>query len=216
LVGHNGSGKTTLAKLLCRLYDVSDGAIMLDGTDIRRFRIRDYRDCLGVLVQDYPHYQQTARENVWFGNTALSPIDPRITDAARASGADAVFARLKDGYDAMLGNRFKTGEELSGGQWQKVALARIFVRDCPILILDEPTSALDPDAEEEVLARFRQLAQGRTTILISHRLSAVKDVDTIYVLEQGRIAESGAHAELMRRGGVYARLFELQAKNYRA
>lgn len=216
LVGHNGSGKTTLAKLICRLYDVSEGAITLDGIDIRRFRIRDYRDRLGVLVQDYPHYQQTARENVWFGNTALSPTDPRIEEAARASGADAVFARLKGGYDAMLGNRFKTGEELSGGQWQKVALARIFVRDCPILLLDEPTSALDPDAEEEVLTRFRQLAQGRTTILISHRLSAVKDVDTIYVLEQGRIAESGAHAELMRRGGVYARLFELQAKNYRA
>jgi ATP-binding cassette, subfamily B, bacterial len=216
LVGHNGSGKTTLAKLLCRLYDVSDGAITLDGTDIRRFRIRDYRDRLGVLVQDYPHYQQTARENVWFGNTALSPTDPRIEDAARASGADAVFARLEGGYDAMLGNRFRNGEELSGGQWQKVALARIFVRDCPILILDEPTSALDPDAEEEVLARFRELARGRTTILISHRLSAVKDVDTIYVLEQGRIAEAGAHAELMRRGGVYARLFELQAKNYRA
>jgi ATP-binding cassette subfamily B protein len=215
LVGHNGSGKTTLAKLICRLYDVSEGAITLDGIDIRRFRIRDYRDRLGVLVQDYPHYQQTARENVWFGNTALSPRDPRIEEAARASGADAVFARLKGGYDAMLGNRFKTGEELSGGQWQKVALARIFVRDCPILLLDEPTSALDPDAEEEVLTRFRQLAQGRTTILISHRLSAVKDVDTIYVLEQGRIAESGAHAELMRRGGVYARLFELQAKNYR-
>jgi ATP-binding cassette subfamily B protein len=216
LVGHNGSGKTTLAKLLCRLYDVSDGAITLDGADIRRFRIRDYRDQLGVLVQDYPHYQQSARENVWFGNTALPPTDPRIETAARASGADAVFARLKGGYDAMLGNRFRDGEELSGGQWQKVALARIFVRDCPILILDEPTSALDPDAEEEVLARFRQLAKGRTTILISHRLSAVKDVDTIYVMEQGRVAESGAHAELIRRGGLYARLFELQAKNYRA
>ena len=216
LVGHNGSGKTTLAKLLCRLYDVSEGAITLDGTDIRRFRIRDYRDRLGVLVQDYPHYQQSARENVWFGNTALSPADPRIEAAARASGADAIFTRLKGGYDSMLGNRFRDGEELSGGQWQKVALARIFVRDCPILILDEPTSALDPDAEEEVLARFRQLAQARTTILISHRLSAVKDVDTIYVMEQGRVAELGAHAELMRRGGLYARLFELQAKNYRA
>lgn len=214
LVGENGSGKTTLVKLLCRLYDVDAGAITIDGTDIRDFRLRDLRRAIGLLVQDYTRYALTARENIRLGDVALGGGDPRIVGAAKEAGADGIIRSLACGYDTVLGNRFRNGEELSVGQWQRVALARIYVRDAPILILDEPTSALDPQAEEDVLAGFAAAAKGHTTITISHRLSAVRNVDRIYVMEKGRIVEQGTHSELMRGDRIYARLFRMQARRY--
>jgi ATP-binding cassette subfamily B protein len=214
-VGENGSGKTTLIKLLCRLYDPTDGAITLDGTDLRQFETAALRHEISVIFQDYAQYHLTARENIWFGNPQLSPDQERIVAAARYSGADEVIAGLKRGYDTTLGKWFEDGEELSIGEWQKVALARAFLRDAPIIVLDEPTSALDAKAEYEVFGKFRQLAEGRTTILISHRFSTVRMADCIYVLDDGKIVEAGTHEKLVQRGGKYARLFETQAQYYR-
>jgi ATP-binding cassette subfamily B protein len=215
LVGENGSGKTTLIKLLCRLYDPTEGDITLDGVNLRQFETAALRREISVIFQDYAQYHLTARENVWFGNTDLSPQDERIVTAARLSGADGVITRLPQGYDTVLGKWFWDGEELSIGEWQKVALARAFLRDAQLIVLDEPTSALDARAEYEVFEQFRQLAQGRTAILISHRFSTVKMADRIFVLENGRIVERGTHDELMRLGGTYARLFDTQAQYYR-
>jgi len=215
LVGENGSGKTTLVKLLCRLYDPTGGAITLDGVDLRRFDTTALRREFSILFQDYAHYHLTARENVWFGNTALPPGDDRIVAAARASGADAVIGRLPRGYDTVLGKVFEQGEELSIGEWQKVALARAFVRDAQIIVLDEPTSSMDAQAEYEVFRHFRALATGRMAVLISHRFSTVRMADRIYVLHDGRITEQGTHDALVSAGGTYARLFETQAQYYR-
>jgi ATP-binding cassette subfamily B protein len=215
LVGANGAGKTTLVKLLCRLYDPSAGRITLDGVDLREFNTTDLRRQISVVFQDYAHYQLSARENIWLGNTALPPDDSTVVKAAQAAGADALIDSLPQGYETRLGNWFDDGHELSIGQWQKIALARAFLRDAQIIVLDEPTSALDASAEYEVFQQFRQLATGRTTILISHRFSTVRMADRIYLLANGRITEAGSHAELMRQGGEYARLFELQAGNYR-
>ena len=214
LVGENGSGKTTLIKLLCRLYDPTSGAISFDGIDLREFAIAQWRRQIAVVFQDYARYHLTARENIRFGNITLAENDARVENAAHASGADAVIARLPQGYDTTLGKWFG-GEELSVGEWQKIALARAFVRDAPVLVLDEPTSSLDAESEYAVFQRFRELTRGRTAILISHRFSTVRMADTIYVLDAGRIIDSGSHDELMRQGGKYARLFELQAGNYR-
>ena len=215
LVGENGSGKTTLTKLLCRLYDPTHGAITVDGVDLREFSTVALRRQMSVIFQDYVHYHLSARENVWFGNTDLAADDERIVAAARKSGADEVVARLPQGYATILGKWFERGEELSVGEWQKVALARAFLREAQILVLDEPTSALDAQAEAEVFGKFRQLAAGRTAILISHRFSTVRQADCIYVMDKGRIIESGHHDTLIRRGGRYAQMFELQARNYR-
>ena len=215
LVGENGSGKTTLIKLLCRLYDPTSGKITLDGVDLRECRAEDIRRQIGVVFQDYVHYYQTARENIWMGNVEAAPDSDRLMQAACDSGAHDVIAPLPLGYETILGNWFREGQELSIGQWQKVALARAFFRDAPIMVLDEPTSALDAEAEYEVFDRFRQLVHGKTAILISHRLSTVKMADCIYVLEGGEIVETGTHEELVRRGGAYARLFEIQAQQYR-
>jgi ATP-binding cassette subfamily B protein len=215
LVGANGAGKTTLVKLLCRLYDPSAGRITLDGVDLREFDTTDLRRQISVVFQDYAHYQLSARENIWLGNTALPPDGGTIAAAAQAAGADALIDSLPHGYDTRLGNWFDDGHELSIGQWQKIALARAFFRDAQIIVLDEPTSALDAAAEYEVFQQFRHLATRRTTILISHRFSTVRMADRIYMLANGRITEAGSHAELMRQGGEYARLFELQAGNYR-
>lgn len=215
LVGHNGSGKSTLIKLLCRLYDVSAGSISVDSTDLRSVDLDSWRRQLGVLTQDYSRFQLPARDNIWLGNVDLDPLDPQILEAARTAGAHGILENLPNGYNTLLGHRFKDGHELSGGQWQKVALARLFARDASILILDEPTSALDPEAEDELLRNFDHLSRGRTTILISHRLSAVKMVDTIYMMEHGRIVEHGSHNELMGRMGPYARLYEVQAQRYK-
>jgi ATP-binding cassette, subfamily B, bacterial len=215
LVGANGSGKTTLVKLLCRLYDPSGGAITLDGIDLREFESRALRQEMAVVFQDWAAYHVSARDNIWFGDPRAECDQARIRQAARDAGADEVISRLSNGYETVLGKWFESGEELSMGEWQKVALARAFVRNAQIVVLDEPTSFLDVQAEHEVFDRFRRLAAGRSTILISHRLSTVRMADCIYVLEDGRIAESGAHESLIRRGGAYARLFETQAQSYR-
>lgn len=215
LVGENGSGKTTLCKLLCRLYDPVAGSITLDGADLRSFNTAELRREISVIFQDYARYNMSARENIWLGNVALAADDARIQAAARESGADDVISRLPRGYDTTLGKWFEEGEELSIGEWQKVALARAFVRDAQIVVLDEPTSAMDARTEFEVFSHFRRLVAGRAAILISHRFSTVRMADTIYVLDGGRIIERGSHDELMRLGGAYARLFEIQAQNYR-
>jgi ATP-binding cassette subfamily B protein len=215
LVGENGSGKTTLVKLLCRLYDPTGGTITLDGVNLRRFETAALRREFSVLFQDYAQYQLTARENIWFGNTTLPPDHERVVAAARDSGADDVIRGLPKGYDTVLGKMFEEGEELSVGEWQKVALSRAFLRDAQILVLDEPTSSMDARAEYAVFQNFRKLASGRTAILISHRFSTVRMADRIFVLQDGRIIEEGTHDELLRSGGTYAHLFETQARQYR-
>lgn len=215
LVGENGSGKTTLIKLLCRLYDPTEGTISLDGMDLRQFETAALRREITVIFQDYAHYHLTARENIWLGNTALPPDHERVIAAARRSGADDVINVLPHGYETVLGKWFEDGEELSIGEWQKVALARAFLRDAQIIVLDEPTSSMDAKAEYAVFQNYRQLASGRTSILISHRFSTVRMADRIYVLRDGRIIEGGTHEELIRVGGTYAHLFETQAQHYR-
>jgi ATP-binding cassette subfamily B protein len=215
LVGENGSGKTTLVKLLCRLYDPTQGRITLDGIDIRQFKTTELRRQISVVFQDYAQYQLTARQNIWLGNIDHSPEHQKIITAAQLSGADEVIRSLPQGYETLLGKWFEEGEELSIGQWQKIALARAFLRDAQILILDEPTSALDAKAEFEIFKQYHQLTKDRTAILISHRLSTVRMVDTIYVLENGKIVEHGHHDDLIQRGGTYAQLFEKQAQHYR-
>jgi ATP-binding cassette subfamily B protein len=215
LVGANGSGKTTLIKLLCRLYDPTEGRISLDGADLSGFETGALRRQISVIFQDYARYHLTARENIWFGDTTHQAENGRVVAAAELSGADEVIARLPRGYDTVLGKQFQDGAELSIGEWQKVALARAFMREAQIIVLDEPTSSLDAQAEYEVFRKFRQLARGRTAVLISHRFSTVRMADRIYVLDGGRIVESGTHDELVRLGGTYARLFQLQASSYR-
>jgi ATP-binding cassette subfamily B protein len=215
IVGENGAGKTTLIKLLCRLYDPTDGIITLDGIDLRQVDPTALRREISVIFQDYAHYNLTARENIWLGNVDLPPEQERIAAAARYAGVDNVISGLKQGYDTILGKWFEGGEELSIGEWQKVALARAFLRDTQLLVLDEPTSAMDAQAEYNMFQNFHQLAAGRTAILISHRLSTVRMADRIYVVQDGRIVESGSHDELVRHCGTYARLFEIQAQYYR-
>ena len=214
LVGENGAGKTTLIKLLCRLYDPTDGNITLDGTDLRDFETAAFRRQISVIFQDYVHYNLTARENIWVGNINIPPDDEKVLAAARHAGANTVITALPYGYETILGNRFEEGQELSIGEWQKIALARAFLRDAQVIILDEPTSALDAKAEYEVFTILRQLAEGRSVILISHRFSTVRMADCIYVLEDGKIIESGTHDRLIHDGGKYARLFEIQAQYY--
>jgi ATP-binding cassette, subfamily B, bacterial len=215
LVGENGCGKTTLIKLLCRLYDPTSGSITIDGIDIREFEITDLRRQVGVIFQDYAKYNLTAFENIWLGNVEVPREDEKIIAAAHRSGADEVIQQLPQGYDTVLGKLFDQGEELSIGQWQKIALARAFLRSSQLIILDEPTSAMDPKAEYEVFNQFRQLIKDQAAILITHRLSTVKMADCIYVMDQGSIVESGTHDQLMQQRGSYAHLFETQAQNYR-
>jgi ATP-binding cassette subfamily B protein len=215
LVGENGSGKTTLIKLLCRFYDPTGGTITIDGIDLRQFETKALRREIAIIFQDYAHYHLTARENIWFGNTTLPPDHEQVMAAARRSGADDVIRALPHGYETILGKRFEHGEELSIGEWQKVALARAFMRDAQIIVLDEPTSSMDAKAEYEVFQSFRRLLSGRTAILISHRFSTVRMADCIYVLKQGSVIEGGSHEELLKRRGVYADLFEKQARSYR-
>ena len=215
LVGENGSGKTTLVKLLCRLYDPTNGRITIDGLDLRNLDIDNLRREISVIFQDFVKYFMTAKENIWVGDVEIEPDSDRITKAAFHAGADAVIKSLPKQYDTMLGKWFDEGEELSIGQWQKVALARAFLRKSQLVVLDEPTSAMDPKAEYEVFQSFRELIQNQSAILISHRLSTVKMADRIYLMDKGRIIESGTHAELMDRQGQYAHLFEIQARSYR-
>ena len=215
LVGENGAGKTTLIKLLCRLYDPAGGTITFDGIDLRDLSLTDLRRRISVVFQDYSHYHQTVRDNIWFGNIDLPRDDRVIAEAARQAGAGEIIEGLRDGYGTMLGKSFENGEELSIGEWQKIALARAFLRQASLIILDEPTSFMDAKAEYEFFERFHRLAKDKSAILISHRLSTVRMVDRIYVLDRGRIVEQGTHDDLVYRGGMYANLFETQAQNYR-
>jgi ATP-binding cassette subfamily B protein len=215
LVGKNGAGKTTLVKLICRLYDPTVGRITIDGEDIRNFNLRDLRAEISVIFQDFIHYHMSVQDNIRFGAGPHSLNIEQIEMAAEQAGAAEVIARLPDGYQTMLGKLFEGGEELSIGEWQKIALARAFLRQSQILVLDEPTSAMDAKAEAELFERFHVLSKDRMAILISHRLSTVKMVDRVYLLDQGRIVECGSHEELMAKHGPYSELFEMQARGYR-
>jgi ATP-binding cassette subfamily B protein len=215
LVGENGAGKTTLVKLLARLYDPDEGRILLDGHDLREYDLAALRANIGVIFQDVVRYHLTAGENIAVGRIEAKDDRARIAAAAHASLADEVIAKLPAGYDQVVGKRFKTGVDLSGGEWQKVAIARAYMRDAQLLILDEPTASLDARAEYEVFQRFKELSEGKTAVLISHRFSSVRMADRILVLAEGQIEASGTHHELLAAGGRYAELFELQAAGYR-
>ncbi len=215
LVGDNGAGKSTLIKLMLRLYDPTEGQILYGGVDIRDLDPKDLRQRIGVLFQDFVRYQFTAEENVGLGEVAHIHDRPRIEVAIDRGGARSVIERLPHGLDSMLGGWFEEGQELSGGQWQKLALARAFMRDAELLVLDEPSSSLDAEAEHDLLQRLHELARSRTAIFISHRFSTVRTADRIVLLRDGQIEEQGSHAELVARGGRYARLFALQAEGYR-
>ena len=214
LVGENGSGKTTLIKLLLRLYEPTSGCILLDGVDIRHYEKEEYQKLFGAIFQDFVKYYLTTRINIAVGNIENVGNDKKIEEAAELSLADEVVKDLLNGYDQELGKRFKKGAELSGGQWQKIALARAYMSEAPIIILDEPTSALDARAEYEVFQRFIGLTKGRTSIIISHRFSTVRMADRILVLNNGEVLELGTHEELMENGNLYSELFELQAEGY--
>lgn len=215
LVGENGAGKTTLVKLLARLYDPDEGRILLDGRDLREYDLDEVRANIGVIFQDFVRYHLTAGENIGVGQIDAMDDEARIRESARRAMADEVIDSLPGGYDQLIGRRFRTGVDLSGGQWQKIAIARAYMRDAQVMILDEPTAALDARSEFEVFQRFKELSDQRTAVLISHRFSSVRMADRILVMEQGRLEASGTHEELMAEGGRYAELFELQAAGYR-
>lgn len=215
LIGENGQGKTTIVKLLARLYDPTAGAILLDGVDLREYDIEDLCREIGVIFQDFMRYDLTANENIAVGRIEERHNRARIEDAAHKSMADSVIARLPMKYDQMLGRRFEGGVDLSGGEWQKLALGRAYLRDAQVLVLDEPTAALDARSEYEVFQKFAELTQGKMALLISHRFSTVRMSDRILVLENGRIVEDGSHDRLMALGGRYSEMFELQAASYR-
>jgi ATP-binding cassette subfamily B protein len=215
LVGENGAGKTTVVKLLARLYDPDEGRILLDGHDLREYDPLAIRANIGVIFQDFVRYQFTAADNIAVGRIEAREDRARIVAAAQRSLADEVIRKLPRGYDQVIGKRFRTGVELSGGEWQKIAIARAYMRDAQLLILDEPTAALDARSEFEVFRRFKELSEGRTAVLISHRFSSVRMADRIVVLMDGAVEASGTHAELLAHGGRYAELFELQAAGYR-
>jgi ATP-binding cassette subfamily B protein len=215
LVGENGAGKTTLIKLLGRLYEPTEGQILLDGIDLRDYALDDLRRRIGVIFQDFVKYQLTVRENIGFGSVEHADDLKRVEIAALRGGADSVVAALEQGFETTLGGWFEKGQELSGGQWQKIALSRAFMREGQVLVLDEPTSALDARQEYEIFQRFRALTEGRTALLISHRFSTVRMADRIVVLKDGAVHELGSHQQLMEAKGSYAQLFALQAEGYR-
>jgi ATP-binding cassette subfamily B protein len=237
-VGENGAGKTTLTKLLARLYDPTEGRILLDGRDLREYDLASLRQAISVIFQDFVRYDMRFDENIGVGQigdvaTYLDeiengqsasgkqtvsddePIPMPITTAAEKSLASSLLPRFSEGYRQMLGRRFEGGVDLSGGEWQKVALARAYMRDAQVLILDEPTAALDARAEYEVFLRFSELVAGRIAVIISHRFSTVRMADRIIVLKDGRLVEEGTHSELVAAGGLYAELFTMQAEGYR-
>ena len=215
LVGENGAGKTTLVKLLARLYDPDEGRILLDGHDLREYDLDGLRANLGVIFQDFVRYHLTAAENIAVGRIEARDDRARIEQAAGRSLANEVIERLPAKYDQVIGKRFRTGVELSGGEWQKVAIARAYMRDAQLLILDEPTAALDARSEFQVFQRFKELSEGKTAVLISHRFSSVRMADRILVLADGQVEAMGTHEELLAQRGRYAELFELQAAGYR-
>ncbi|MEO0468474.1 MAG: ABC transporter ATP-binding protein [Bacteroidota bacterium] len=214
LVGENGAGKTTLVKLLARLYDPNEGRILLDGKDLRSYDLHTLRRNIGVIFQDYVRFQMTASDNIAIGNIIEQENQPMIVHAAEQSLADSVISQLPAGFDQMLGRKFENGVDLSGGQWQKVALGRAYMREAQLMILDEPTAALDARAEYEVFERFSDLTRGKSAVLISHRFSTVRMADRILVLRKGEIIELGSHEELLAQNGTYAELFHLQAQGY--
>jgi len=215
LIGQNGEGKTTIVKLMTRLYDPTEGQIFLDGVDLRDYNIEDLYREIGVIFQDFMRYEMTARENIAIGRIEDLDDTGRIMEAAEKSLADEVIAKLPGGYEQILGRRFHDGVDLSGGEWQRLALARAYLRNAQVLILDEPTAALDARSEYEVFARFAELTERKMTLFISHRFSTVRMADRIVVLTNGRISEDGNHHQLMALGGRYAEMFELQAASYR-
>ena len=215
LIGENGQGKTTIVKLITRLYDPTEGQILLDGIDLREYDLEDLHREIGVIFQDFMRYEMTALENIAVGRVEAMGDLESLKSAARKSLADQTIERLPLGYDQMLGRRFDQGVDLSGGEWQKVALARAYLRDAQLLILDEPTAALDARSEFEVFHRFAELTAGKMALFISHRFSTVRSADRILVLENGRITEEGTHDQLSRMGGRYAEMFEMQASSYR-
>ena len=215
LVGENGAGKTTLVKLLARLYDPDEGRILLDGHDLREYDLFALRANIGVIFQDFMRYNFTAADNIAVGRIEAREDRARIIESAERSLADEVIRKLPEQYDQLLGKRFRTGIDLSGGEWQKIAIARAYMRDAQLLILDEPTAALDARAEYEVFERFKELSRGKTVVLISHRFSSVRMADRIVVLKDGTVEAEGTHAQLLQQRGRYAELFELQAAGYR-
>jgi ATP-binding cassette, subfamily B, bacterial len=215
LIGENGQGKTTIVKLITRLYDPTEGQILIDGVDLRDYDMEDLCHEIGVIFQDFMRYEMTARDNIAVGRIEERDRLDRIENAAQMSLADEVIARLGEKYDQQLGRRFEGGVDLSGGEWQRMALARAYLRDAQLLILDEPTAALDARSEQQVFQRFAELTKGKMALLISHRFSTVKMTDRIVVLSHGVLTEEGTHEELIRQGGLYAEMFEMQAASYR-
>lgn len=215
LVGENGSGKTTIIKLLCRFYDVDKGEILVNSVNLKELDLNDWYNTLGVLFQDFVRYEYRVWENIHFGKIGEKENIKRVVDAAVSSGADPMIKKLEHGYNQMLGRTFEGGTELSIGQWQKMALARGFFRNAPVLILDEPTASIDAKAETEIFNRVERLSKDKTVIIISHRFSTVRNADKIYIIDEGKIVESGSHKQLMGLNGQYATLFNLQAKGYR-
>ncbi len=215
LIGENGQGKTTIVKLITRLYDPTEGQVLLDGIDLREYDLADFHSEIGVIFQDFMRYEMTARENIAVGRVEVPHTEEEIEYAAQKSLAAGVVATLQGGYDQMLGRRFEGGVDLSGGEWQKLALARAYLRDAQLLILDEPTAALDARSELEVFERFAELTHDKMALLISHRFSTVRMADRIVVLEAGRLVEEGSHAQLITLAGRYASMFEMQAASYR-
>jgi ATP-binding cassette subfamily B protein len=228
LVGENGAGKTTLTKLLARLYDPTEGRILLDGVDLREYDLADLRNAIGVIFQDFVRFDMRFDENIGVGGIAAvrdyldapangdeAAVPPPLTTAAEKSLAASLLPRFTGGYRQMLGRRFESGVDLSGGEWQKIALARAYMRDAQVLILDEPTAALDARAEYEVFLRFSELVAGRMAVLISHRFSTVRMADRIIVLRNGEVEEEGTHDELVKKAGLYGELFAMQAIGYR-
>ncbi|MGH7744754.1 MAG: ABC transporter ATP-binding protein [Candidatus Dormibacteria bacterium] len=215
VVGHNGAGKTTLVKLLARLYEPTEGQILIDGIPIEEYDLEDLRRNIGIIFQDFVQYEMTARENIGFGRVEELHDEERIRIAAYQSGVAPIIEDLPGQYDAMLGRTFQEGNQLSFGQWQKVALARAFMRHAPVVVLDEPTASIDAEAEMEIFGRLREIAKSATALLIAHRFSTVRIADHIIVMENGRLIEEGNHESLMETGGMYAHLFTLQADGYR-
>jgi ATP-binding cassette subfamily B protein len=214
IVGANGAGKSTLARLLCRLYDPDKGAVKYDGTDIKHFDPDKYRQLFSIVFQDFMLYNLTAGENIRMGNIDEVNSVEKIMRAARDAGASDMIEKLPNSYDTLIGNLFEDSRELSWGEWQKIAMARALYRDAPVLILDEPTSSLDADTEYEIFSRFREIVKGRTAILISHRFTNVTLADRILVLDRGKIVESGSHAELIEKDGIYCSMYKKQCSRF--
>ena len=215
LVGHNGAGKTTLIKLMTRLYDPTEGTIFINGVDLRELSLRDVQDRVGVIFQNFARYSVSARDNIGYGRIEELDNLKRIQKAARQAEAEAFIKTFPNGFEQMLGRVFNDSQDLSGGQWQLIALARAFMRDAEVMVLDEPTASVDVETEYKLFRKFQELMSDKTTILVSHRLSAIRLVDQIVVLKNGKIQEVGDHEMLMSHHGIYTEMFEKQAQAYR-